>query len=224
MPSVTPAPKAQSQRPRGPGRPPRSAEELAAQRGLLLESAIVAVRRSGADTSVDDMAAQAGVSKPVLYATFGDKNGIAEAIAVELVDRSQRALLRELASGSTIDIPAAVRVAIDSFVSTVDGEPAIYAFIVRSIRTNDKGLLDNALVRSLQARFEQFAGLLAPGIDPALLTVVTHGTFGFMVAAVESWLASRELPREELVDHLVAVFLAGFATVSAPPAGAGADS
>jgi len=160
------------------------------------------------------MAGQAGVSKPVLYAAFGDKHGMAEAIAVELIDRSQQALLEELASGRAVDIPRAVRVAIDNFVGVVDAEPQIYAFIVRSIRTNDKGVLDNALVRSLQARFEQYGPVLAPGADPELLTIVTHGTFGFMVAAVESWLASRQPDRELLVDQLVAVFLASFATLT----------
>lgn len=199
---------------RGPGRPPRTPEVRAAQRVRLLEAAMTAIRRGGPETSMDDMAAAAGVSKPVLYAEFGDKNGVAEAIAVELVERSQAELLAQLASDARIDIPAAVRAVVDRFVATVDGERAIYTFIVRSIRTNDKGLLDNALVRSLQDRFEQYAAVLAPGIDPALLTIVTHGTFGFMVASVESWLVSRQPDREELVDHLVAVFLAGFAAVS----------
>jgi AcrR family transcriptional regulator len=204
---------------RGPGRPPRSPEAVAAQRSQLLEAAMAAIRRGGSDTSVDDMATAAGVSKPVLYAAFGDKNGIAEAIAVELVDRAQRDLLRRLGADEAIDIPVAVRVAIDSFVGTVDAEREIYGFIVRSIRTNDRGLLDNALVRSLEARFEQYATVLAPGIEPALLTIVTHGTFGFMVASVESWLVSRQPPRDELVDHLVAVFLAGFAAVATGASG-----
>jgi AcrR family transcriptional regulator len=200
--------------PRGPGRPPRSPEARAAQRALLLDAAMAAVRSTGADTSVDDMAAAAGVSKPVLYASFGDKHGIAEALAVELVDRSQQALLDELASGRAVDIPAAVRVAVDSFVRLIEAEPQLYAFIVRSIRTNDRGVLDNALVRSLQVRFEQYGPVLAPGADPALLTIVTHGTFGFMVGAVESWLVSRRPDRDQLVDQLVEVLLAAFATIA----------
>lgn len=199
---------------RGPGRPPRTPEVRAAQRVRLLEGAMAGIRSSGPDASMEEMAAAAGVSKPVLYAEFGDKNGVAEAIAVELVERSQAELLAQLASDARIDIPAAVRAVVDRFVATVDSEREIYAFIVRSIRTNDKGLLDNALVRSLQDRFEQYAAVLAPGIEPALLTIVTHGTFGFMVASVESWLVSRQPDRDELVDHLVAVFLAGFAAVS----------
>jgi AcrR family transcriptional regulator len=54
--------------PRGPGRPPRTAEERAAQRTRLVDAAMAAIRTHGPDVSVDEIAAAAGVSKPVLYA------------------------------------------------------------------------------------------------------------------------------------------------------------
>ena len=49
-------------------------------------------------------------------------------------------------------------------------EPEIYAFILRSIRTSDKGLLDNALIRTLEGRFQQVASL--PGDEIALVPTV----------------------------------------------------
>ena len=63
------------------------------QRTRLLDACIAAIRRVGPDASVDEMAAEAGVCKPVLYAEFGDKYGIADAIAVEIVERSERILM-----------------------------------------------------------------------------------------------------------------------------------
>src|SRR3954451_2832852 len=83
-------------RARGPGRPPRSPEERAAQRSRLVDGAMAAIREHGPDVSVDDMPAPAGVSKPVLYATFGDKVGIGEAIAVELGARGERDVIDEM--------------------------------------------------------------------------------------------------------------------------------
>jgi AcrR family transcriptional regulator len=68
------------------GRPPRSEVERAAQRTRLIEAAMDAVRAGGGDISVADIADSAEVSKPVLYAEFGDKNGIADAISVVLAD------------------------------------------------------------------------------------------------------------------------------------------
>jgi AcrR family transcriptional regulator len=159
------------------------------------------------------MATAAQVSKPVLYSEFGDKSGIAEAIAVELTARSERRVLGALAGPGSVDMTEALRLAIDGFIDLVTDEPEIYQFIVRSIRTTDRGLLDNSLVRTLQARFELVAAVLVPDGDPALLRVIAHATFGFMVAAVESWLASPEPPRAELVERLATVLARGFEAV-----------
>ena len=201
---------------RGPGRPPRSPEARAAQRTRLLDGAMAAIRRVGPEVSVDEMALQAGVSKPVLYAEFGDKHGIAEAIAVELVERSERALMDELSRTGTIDMTLALRMGIERFIDIVTEAPHVYGFIVRSIRSNDKGLLDNALVRILQARFVLVAGILAPDADPDLLPVLAHGTFGFVVGSVESWLESQALERDQLIDSLVAVLASGLRAVGGP--------
>ena len=176
---------------------------------------MAAIRRVGPDVSVDEMAGEAGVSKPVLYSEFGDKHGIADAIAVELVERAEQDLMAELARTGSIELTVALRLAIEGFIDIVTGEPAIYGFIFRSIRTNDKGLLDNALVRSLQSRFELVAGVLVPEADPALLRVVAHGTFGFMIASTESWLGSGTPPRDELVASLVRILANGLQTLDA---------
>ena len=202
---------------RGPGRPPRSPEARAAQRARLLDAAIAAIRRVGPEASVDEMAHEAGVSKPVLYAEFGDKYGIADAIAVEIVERSERELMSEIAASGTIELTTALRLGVEGFFDLVTAEPAIYGFIFRSIRSSDKGLLDNALVRSLQARFELVAGVLVPNADPDLLRVMAHGTFGFMIGAIESWLGSRTPPREELIDNIVLVLANGLQAVAGPP-------
>jgi AcrR family transcriptional regulator len=204
--------------PRGPGRPPRSPEARAAQRTRLLDAATAAIRRVGPEASVDEMASEAGVSKPVLYAEFGDKYGIADAIAVDIVETAERDLLAELQRTGTIELAAALRLAVEGFFDVVTADPAVYGFIFRAIRSNDRGLLDNALVRSLESRFELVAGVLAPNADPDLLRVMSHGTFGFMIAAIESWIGSQRPPRDELVDNLVVALASGLQAVAGPPA------
>ena len=177
---------------------------------------MAAIRRAGPEVSVDEMAAEAEVSKPVLYAEFGDKYGIGEAIAVELTQRSERILMESLSATGTLEMATALRLGVNGFIDIVTNEPEIYRFIVRSIRSNDRGLLDNSLVRALQARFELVAGVLAPDADPDLLRVIAHGTFGFMVASVESWLISQKPPRDDLVESLVTVLANGFHAIGGP--------
>jgi AcrR family transcriptional regulator len=170
---------------------------------------MAAIRRVGPDVSVDEMAGEAGVSKPVLYAAFGDKHGIADAIAVELVERAEHELVGELVAGGGVELRSALRLGIQGFIDIVIGEPEIYGFLFRSIRSNDKGLLDNALVRTLQSRFELVAGVLTPDADPDLVRVVAHGTFGFMIASIESWRTVRTPPRADLVESLVEILASG---------------
>lgn len=204
---------------RGPGRPPRSAEDRAAQRTQLVDAAMAAIRTHGPDVSVDEIAAAAGVSKPVLYATFGDKVGIGEAIAVELGERGERVVIEEMQRDGGLDISRAIDVAINLFIDIVIDEPEIYAFILRSIRTSDKGLLDNALVRTLEGRFQLLAGVLAPDADPHLVHVVAAGTFGFILASIESWRDLGLPSRDLLVDRLVTVLVEGYAAIGGPPTG-----
>jgi len=166
-----------------------------------------AVRRKGAECSMDDIARSAGVSKPVLYSTFGDKRGVADAIAVTLAHRLEVRVASELEG--KLEIPAIVRATIGALIDIIDTEPELYQFIVRSIRGSDRGLLDNALVRVIQERLTVLMGLLLPGLDLVRLRALADGLFGFGFAAVESWTSHRELSKDELIDALSTVVQAG---------------
>jgi AcrR family transcriptional regulator len=167
-----------------------------------------AVRRDGADCSMDDMARAAGVSKPVLYTEFGDKRGVADAIAISLSKRLERAAAAEL-TDRPLTIPSVVRASIGALINIIDTEPELYQFVVRSIRDRDRGLLDNALVQVVQERLAVLLPLLLPGVDIQRLRALSDGLFGFGFAAAESWTSHRELTKEELVDALSAVIQAG---------------
>ena len=192
------------------GRPPRTEAQRAAQRTRLVEAAMDAIRSSGADVSIDDLAIAAGVSKPVLYDEFGGKLGVADAIAVVLAEQVERDVVAELTKAKALDMSSAVGAVVGALVTLIDDEPELYAFLVRSIRTSDRGFLDNALVRVIHERAALIMGLLAPGVSDEHLAVLTDGVFGFLFAAVESWQATRRPPKDELVQVLTAVIGEGF--------------
>ena len=202
--------------PRAPGRPSRTDAERSLQRQRLLDEAREAIRRHGPSVSVDDIAAQAGVSKPVIYAEFGDKAGVAEAIAIARAEQVERALIDGLAANQSLDTATTVRMAVNALIGLVVDEPEIYGFIVRSMRASDHGLLDNALVRTLHARVGILTSLLAPEADTALLATITHGLFGFIFAAVESWQISPTISQDALVDTIVTLVQRGFAAIGGP--------
>lgn len=193
------------------GRPPRTEEQRAAQRLRLTEAAMDAIRQGGAELSIDDLALAAGVSKPVLYDEFGGKLGIADAMAVLLAERIERKVIGELTDIESLDFTAVIRLVVEALINLIADEAELYAFLVRSIRSSDRGFLDNALVRVIHDRAMVVVKLLAPAptLDPDAISVLTDGLFGFMFAAVESWMPVRRPPQDEFIDTLVAIVREG---------------
>ena len=172
------------------------------------------IRDRGADISIDDLAAAAGVSKPVLYDEFGGKVGIADAIALVLAEDLELSVLEEIATAGEFDVDSTIGSVIDSLIGIIVREPELYAFIVRSIRVNDRGFLDNALVRVVRDRATMIIGLVAPKAPATRVAVLTDGLFGFVFAAVESWQETREPDRDELVRALSTVIRRGVQAVA----------
>lgn len=173
-----------------------------------------AVRELGPEVSIDDLAAHIGVSKPVLYSEFGDKTGISDAIAVHLAEGIEREVLSTVDVRQPFDIELATRVVITSLVDLVVREPELYAFIVRSIRSSDRGLLDNALVRAIHKRARVLVALIAPDASNEMVEVLSDGLFGFVFGSIESWYGTRPTPKDELVHALTVVIRNGIQAVT----------
>lgn len=195
------------------GRPRRTDEQRRAHRGRLVDAAMAAIRERGPDLSIDDLAAAAGVSKPVLYDEFGGRVGIADAIAVVVAEAVERRVVAELAA-APFELEAAVRAVIEGLVDFVDDEPELYVFLVRAIRSPERGFLDNALVAVVHERASVLVGFVAPGLPTEHLRVLTDGLFGFVFASVESWQARRDLSKEALIDTLARVIHAGLGALA----------
>ena len=70
---------------RGPGRP--AGGKLVVDRELLLDAAERVIARDGAGASIEAIAAEAGVTKPIVYARVGARAELCEALAERFTDR-----------------------------------------------------------------------------------------------------------------------------------------
>lgn len=173
-----------------------------------------AVRQLGPEVSIDDLAAHVGVSKPVLYSEFGDKTGISDAIAVHLAEGVERSVLAAVEIRRGFDIEKAIRVVIGGLIDLIVDEPELYAFIVRSIRSSDRGILDNALVRAIHERVRILIAVIAPGASNEVVEVLSDGLFGFVFGSIESWYDNRPMPKDDLVQALTVVIRNGIQAVT----------
>ena len=168
-----------------------------------------AVRRFGPEVSLDQMAELADVSKPVLYAEFGDKVGIVDAIAVELAEGVEGRVIARVTEAGSFDVDLTLSTIIDVLIDLIDAEPQLYSYIVRSLRMRDRGLLDNALVRVIHDRAALIIGELAAELRPDELHILADGVFSFLLGVIESWVATRKPEKERLVATMTAVIRAG---------------
>lgn len=194
---------------RSRGRPPRSTDERASHRRRLVESAMESIRRSGPDLSMEQIADRAEVSKPVFYSEFGDKNGLVDAMAVVLAEGVEQTVVDRLQALGVFDADHMVGAIIEALVDLIDEEPQLYAYIVRSLRMRDRGLLDNALARVVRDRAAFVMGTVTGDLGDDDVDLLAAGVFGFVMGVVERWMETRRPAKEVLVDTVSAVIMTG---------------
>src|SRR3954463_4211555 len=104
-------------------------EHRAARRAEFVEAALKALDEHGPDLAMEDVAAAAGVTKPVLYRHFADKADLFVALGHRgteiLFDRLIPAMNNEEAP-----VPR-IRKSLDAFFSTVEEHPHLYRMLLR---------------------------------------------------------------------------------------------
>jgi AcrR family transcriptional regulator len=188
----------------------RQRAERAERRETLLDAADRVICRSGPGVSMDEIASEAGITKPILYRHFGDKEGLYEALAQRYVDQ----LMGELDAGAgTGDGRARLAARIDAYLSYVEHNPERYRFLLGAAEQPRTSAIvaefRERRVNACAARAEQ--SLRRAGLDPEIAEPWAHAVCGMIRSAGIWWLETRSLERSELVEHLTALLWEGFA-------------
>ena len=179
---------------------------------MLLDAADRIVRRDGPAASMATIAAEAGISKPILYRHFGDKSGLYAALAERYTTRLLDELQAALRTGSTRR--ERVERTVEAYLSAIEEEPQVYRFLVHS----DEAAPAQSQVRSFTRRLST---LLADGIAAEIgassvrAAAWGHGIVGMVQAAGDWWLESGGASRAELVQELTELLFGAYGT--APP-------
>ena len=159
------------------------------------------------------IAAEAGITKPILYRHFGDKGGLYQALATRYVDDLLARLRAAL--GTRGGLEARTRATIDAYLSAVGEQPQVYRFLMERAAVEEPGVRGQ-----VQGFVRRFGDELAAGIqaEPALAQinaeraqVWAHGIAGMVQAAGDWWLDHPEVPRGQVVGELTALLFGEFA-------------
>lgn len=189
----------------------RSKEDRLARREELLDAAVTAIRRDGADVSMDDIAAEAGITKPILYSNFGDKAGLADALAqrfsTDLISRFAEVWAR------TPDPRERVANSIDAWVGFIESDTHIYQFLSEGSFGAGRRLDERRLVAELGTVVARAMGewLREQGTDSGPAEPWAYGVLGMVHITTEWWLERRTLSRKDLVEYLTALLWTGLA-------------
>ncbi len=182
------------------------------RRSGLLEAADRVVQREGPDASMNLIAAEAGITKPILYRHFGDKGGLYRALAARHIDELLGRLRSALVTRG--GLAARTRATVDAYLAAIESQPQVYRFLMHRAAVEDPGVRGD--VDSFVRRFgdELAAGIRSEpalgNIDPLRATVWAHGIAGLVQATGDWWLDHPEVPREAVVAELSELLIAGF--------------
>jgi AcrR family transcriptional regulator len=189
--------------------------ERARRREELLDAADRVIRRSGPEVPMDEIAAEAGITKPILYRHFGDKDGLYEALAERYVQELAQAI-RPVAQ--TDNARNRLAAGIDAYLSYIEREPERYRFLLGAVERPGTSSLVAEFRRGQVADCAGAAveNLRRAGFDPEIGELWAHCVSGMVRSAGIWWLETRSLSREQLAEHLTALLWEGVTALRRP--------
>ncbi len=200
-------------------------EHRRARREQLIDATLTAISRHGADVGMEEIAAEAGTSKTVLYRHFADRGQLHLAVSARVADGLLPRLGR--AAGSNNDPRQIVAAVIDTYLAFVDADPELYRFVVHGFpqaqfgqhvpfdTTNPIGSLSDVVSNRAAAIISDL--LSQAGRNTAAAGPWGHGLVGLVRSAADWWLRTdRPMPRTELAAHLTDLAWSGLSAVMQP--------
>lgn len=194
----------------GDARRDRWRSHRAARRAEFVDAAMRALAEHGPEVGMDHIAAEAGVTKPVLYRHFADKADLFVALGQRgteiLFDRLIPAMNNEEAP-----IPR-IRKSLDAFFSTVEEHPNLYRVLIR--RSFAKAAVEQDIVAEDKELIAQALSALlgdylrAMNLDSGAAEPWAHGIVGMVQNVSEWWLERRTMSRDAVVEYLTQIIWA----------------
>jgi AcrR family transcriptional regulator len=169
-------------------------------------------------TSIEEVAARADVSKPVVYEHFRGKEGLYAVV----VDREMQLLLGRF--GAALADPGSPRklleraalVLLDYIESDTDG----FRVLTRDAPGTSNGGSLSSLIGEVAGKVEHILGRQFDdrGYPPGLAALYSQALVGMVALVGQWWLDDRSLGKEQVAAHLVNLAYNGLAHLDPQPA------
>ena len=167
-------------------------------------------------TTVEEIAARAKITKPVVYEHFNGKEGLYAVI----VDREVQSLLQRITESLEGDHPRALlEQAAYSFLSYIEDEPEGFRILVRdSPVTSSTGTLASVIGDiAMQVEYILRDEFKERGFDTKLSSLYSQALVGMVALVGQWWLDVGDPKKKEVAAHLVNLAWNGLSNLEKKP-------
>ena len=167
-------------------------------------------------TSIEEIAAQAGVSKPVVYEHFGGKEGLYAVVVDREVERFLT-MATTLLEGE--DTMAKFETAAVELLRYIQSNSDGFRILVRDSNPTSGSGTFASLMGDIASQVEHLLGdvLKKRGYDPRLAPIYAQMLVGMVASAGQWWLDERKPKLEEMAAHLVNLAWNGLSALDPKP-------
>ncbi|MGB0112205.1 MAG: TetR/AcrR family transcriptional regulator [Ilumatobacteraceae bacterium] len=188
---------------RKPGRP--KGGQLLADRDQLLAAAIRLIAARGPEVTMEEIAAEATVSKPILYRTIGDRAALVSALSEWMVDRITAEISSAL-HGQT-EPRAQFEAAVRGYFAAVDTDRQLFLFVNAGGQQTDE--LRRLIDRSAQLMIGLFTASPDLTDDATAARTWAYSILGAFQIVTVMWLDDQYCDIETLAADLTRLLWPG---------------
>ena len=196
---------------RRPGRPAGRHPVVDSER--VLDAAERAIRRDGAGVSIEAIAHEAGVTKPIVYARVGNRAELADALAQRLADRLIGAAVAAIGKRRTgrTRLVALIR----SSLETLAEHREMFLFVSGGASEDmAQRTLYLAKQSALPMAQQLAAGRTAQGLDPSVAVAWSYAIVGLLNMVSLWWITESDQSAERLAEQLGELLWSGLSGAS----------
>jgi AcrR family transcriptional regulator len=200
------------------GRRSRWAAHRVARREQLIDAAVRSIARHGAGVGLDEIAADAHTSKPVIYRYFADKTDLYRSVTQRVVGTIIAAL--RSVTAETQEPQVLIRRSVDGYLELLEHNPQLYRFVIahpylEAADSATSPTFGDVIAELLGA--ELASSLAARDLDPAGAHPWAEAIVGFISSASLWWLDNpAAMSRAQMGEYLAGLLWGGAAGVLQP--------
>ena len=153
-------------------------------------------------TSIEEIAARAGVTKPVVYEHFGGKEGLYAVVVDREMQRLLDGITGALSGGGARELLEQAALA---FLEYIEEQSDGFRILVRDSPVATSSGTFASLISDIASQVEHVLGreFKSRGIDTKLASVYSQALVGMVALTGQWWLDARKPKRDQVAAHLV---------------------